>query len=137
MGLLDVMQWVTVAAEQQDRRPQLRIHSNATVMRKESAYLQKSSCIQESPKKQLYLYCQPLNEILEGMDPGSTLSGHCIHLGSPGLPLPSYQVLNHCLCPWLSISTTSVVRCCFHRSKTAYHLCKCNYSGNCKFWSPS
>ena len=50
--------------------------------------------------------CQPLNEVWEEVDPGSTPfshSGalrcivlHCIHLGSPGLALPSHQVLNHC-----------------------------------------
>ena len=31
---------------------------------------------------------------------------HCMHLSLPGLPLPSHQVLNECLKPWLSISAT-------------------------------
>ena len=31
---------------------------------------------------------------------------HCIHLSSPGLALPSHQVLHHCFRPWLSISAT-------------------------------
>jgi len=30
---------------------------------------------------------------------------HCIHLRSPGLALPSYQVLSHWFGPWFSIST--------------------------------
>jgi len=29
-----------------------------------------------------------------------------MHLSSPGLALPSHQVLNHCFRPWLSISAT-------------------------------
>lgn len=32
--------------------------------------------------------------------------GHCMHLSSPGLVLPSDQVLNHWFKLWLSISTT-------------------------------
>ena len=31
---------------------------------------------------------------------------HCMHLSSPGLALPSHQVLNHCFRPRLNISTT-------------------------------
>jgi len=55
--------------------------------------------------------CQPLNEGWEGVDPGSTPSSlscialHWMHLSSPGLALPSHQVLNHCFRPWFSIST--------------------------------
>ena len=32
---------------------------------------------------------------------------HCMHLSSPGLVLPSHQVLHYCFRPWLSISATS------------------------------
>jgi len=34
---------------------------------------------------------------------------HCMHLSSPGLTLPSYQVLNHWFKPWLSISATALL----------------------------
>jgi len=43
-------------------------------------------------------HCQPLNEVWEGVDPGSTFpvtQEHCMQLGSPGLALPSHQVLHH------------------------------------------
>jgi len=33
-------------------------------------------------------------------------SVHCMYLSSPGLALPSHQVLHHCFRPWLSISAT-------------------------------
>jgi len=55
-----------------------------------------------------HLHCQPLNEVWEGVHPGSSPSNHsvhCMHLSSAGLALPSHQVLNHCFKPWLSIST--------------------------------
>jgi len=56
-----------------------------------------------------YLHCQPLNEVWAEVDPGSTLpvtQAHCTHLSSPGLALPSHQVLNHWFRLWLSISST-------------------------------
>jgi len=53
------------------------------------------------------LHCQPLHEVWEGMDPGSTPSGHTGTLRTPELPwlaLPSHQVLSHCFKQRLSIS---------------------------------
>ena len=45
---------------------------------------------------------------------------HCIHLSSPGLALPSQQVLNHWFKLWLSISTTP-----FTASSNACFFLKC------------
>ena len=55
---------------------------------------------QESPVgvRHPHLYCQPLNEVQEGgswLHPLLVSQGHCMHLSSPGLALPSYQVLSH------------------------------------------
>jgi len=64
---------------------------------------------QESPAKHPSLHCQPLNEVWEGwiLAPALLVTQlHCMHLSSPGLALPSHQVLNHCSRPRLSISTT-------------------------------
>jgi len=74
----------------------------ALKQRKETAYLQKASDAQGSPERCPCLHCQPLKEIWERVDPGSTPSitqVHCMHLSSPGLALPSHQVLNHCFRP--------------------------------------
>ena len=85
---------------------------------KKAAYLQNTSGMQESLTRYHHLHYQPLNEVCEGMDPVSTPSGVggtqttqacCLHLSSPGLSLPSHQVLNHWFRPWLSISATSVI----------------------------
>jgi len=108
-----------MTAEQQGPRlQQVRIHPNEQLRayrsRKEAAYLQKSSGMQRSPERpHAHFHCQPLNELWEGVEPGCTLPVtqlHCIHLSSPGLALPSHQVLNHWFKVWLSISTTA-----FHR----------------------
>jgi len=53
-----------------------------------------------SSKRCSHLHHQPLNEVWEGVDPGSTPSSHSgvlcyMHLNSPGLALLSHQVLNH------------------------------------------
>ncbi|MEQ5319502.1 hypothetical protein ABN239_20970, partial [Providencia vermicola] len=53
--------------------------------RKESAYLQKASGTQGTPERCLYFYCQPLNEVWEGVDPGSSPSGHSAALHTPEL----------------------------------------------------
>ena len=58
-----------------------------------------------------HFHCQPFNEVWERVEPGSTPSGHsmhCMHLSSPGLALPSHQVLNHCFKLWLSITTITL-----------------------------
>jgi len=56
-----------------------------------------------SSKRCPHLLCQPLNEVWEGVDPGSTppvTQVYCIvNLSSPGLALPSHQALNHCFRP--------------------------------------
>jgi len=62
--------------------------------------------------------------------PGAVTQEHCMHLSSPGLALPSHQVLNHCFKPWLTISTTLNINICiqlkviltliiFHKDKEA------------------
>jgi len=50
------------------------------------AYLQKASDTQGSPARHPYLHCQPLNEVWEGIDPGSTPSGHSGALHTVELP---------------------------------------------------
>ena len=42
--------------------------------------------MQESPAKISHLHCQPLNEVWEGQDPGSTPPGHSGTLHAPELP---------------------------------------------------
>lgn len=64
--------------------------------------------IYSNPQKP-YLQCQPLNEIWEEVDPGSTHSGHSGGLHVSELPWvgPAFlQVLSHSFKPWLSIFTT-------------------------------
>ena len=41
---------------------------------------------QGSPARYPYLHCQPLNEVWEGVDPGSTPSAHSGTLHAPELP---------------------------------------------------
>jgi len=48
----------------------------AQKQRKESAYPQKALGMQEPPARSPCLHCQPLHEVWEGVDPGSTPSGH-------------------------------------------------------------
>ena len=96
----------TITAEQQSPRLQQvanmqQPHTNTQKQRKEIAYLQKTSGRQGSPEICPHLYCQPLNEVWEGVDSGSSPSGqsgamHCMQLSSPGLALSSHQVLYHC-----------------------------------------
>ena len=74
--------------------------------KKKPATSWKTSGRQESPARSPHFHCQPLSEVWEGVDPGSTPSSHPGALSSPGLALPSHQVLNHCFRSWLSISTT-------------------------------
>ena len=57
--------------------------------KKESAYLQKASGRQGPPAKYSQLHSQLLNEILEGVDPGSTPSSHSGALLAPELPWAS------------------------------------------------
>ena len=74
----------------------------AQKQRKEAAYLQKASSTQGSPAKHSCFHCQPLNEGWEGVDPGSSPSGHSAALHAPVLPWlgPAFhQVLNHCFKP--------------------------------------
>jgi len=81
----------TITAEQQSPRLQQvanmqQPHTNTQKQRKEIAYLQKTSGRQGSPAKNPYLHCQPLNEVWEGVDPGSTPSAHSGTLHAPELP---------------------------------------------------
>ena len=70
----------------------------AQEQRKEASYLQKASDKRGSSERSLHLHCQPLNEVWEGVDPGSSPSItqlHCMQVSSSGLALPFHQVLNH------------------------------------------
>jgi len=42
--------------------------------------------MQQSPSRHLCLHCQPLNEVWEGVDPGSTSSGQPGTTYAPELP---------------------------------------------------
>ena len=112
-----------IAGQQSPRPQQVRISPRAAAAdtkEKKSAYPWKASGRQGSPAKCPHLHCQALNEGWEEVDPGSSPSGHsvhCKHLSSPGLALPSHQVLNHCLKSWLNISTIPVF--------FLYLLCNC------------
>jgi len=92
-----------------------RSHGNKK-QRKEYSYPWKASGTQESPARYPYFHWQPLNEVWEGVDPGSTPSWDDVHLSSPGLAQPSHQMLNHCFKAWLSISTmlTSRLHAWYH-----------------------
>jgi len=62
----------------------------------------KASGTQRTPARPPCLYCLPLNEDWEGVNPDSTPSGHSDALHTPDLPevaLPSHQVLNHLAFP--------------------------------------
>ena len=76
---------------------QVRICSNTAAM--DTEIKESISGMERSPARYPCLHCQLLGEVREEEDPGSTLSVtqvHCMHLSSPGLALPSHQVLNHC-----------------------------------------
>jgi len=49
-------------------------------------YLQKVSGTQRSPAKYAYLHCEPLNEVWEGVETGSTPSSHSGALHTPEFP---------------------------------------------------
>ena len=52
-----------------------------------------------SSKRDPHLHCQPLSEVWEEVDPGSSPSSHSATLHAPKLPWlgPAFhQVLNHC-----------------------------------------
>ena len=70
---------------QQVRLPQIQ-QVWAEKQRQEIAYLQKTSCVQGSPTRYPCLHCQPLNEVWEGVGPGSSPSGHSGALHIPELP---------------------------------------------------
>lgn len=80
-----------IISEQGHRLQHIKTYSNTTAVstgkkRKENAYLQKASGTQGSPTECPYLHCQPINEVLEGVHPSSTPSGHSGVLHSPELP---------------------------------------------------
>jgi len=82
-----------MTAEQQDPRLQsVRVCSNTRAVgteikgRKKVAYLQKTSGMQGFLARYPCLPCQPLHEVWEGVDPGSTPSGHSGTLHTPELP---------------------------------------------------
>jgi len=58
--------------------------------------------MQGSPVRSPHLHCQPLNEGWKGWILAAALlvtQMHCLHLSSPGLALPSHQLLHHCFRP--------------------------------------
>ena len=95
--------WNATESTAMTAEQQVRICSNATAMSteiKEKSYLP-SEIIRHTARYPC-LHCQPLNEVWNRMDPDSTHSRHSaalLQLSSPGLALPSYQVLNHCFKP--------------------------------------
>ena len=74
------------------RLQQMRTSPNAAAADTETkeekiTYFQEASSRQGSPaKKNSCLHCQPLNEVWEGADPGSSLSSHSGTLHAPELP---------------------------------------------------
>ena len=82
-----------MTAEQQGPRlQQVKICSNATAISteikggKKASPLQKASGIQGSPTRHPHLHHQPLNEVLERMDSGSSPSNHSGKLHAAELP---------------------------------------------------
>ena len=53
---------------------------------KKSAYPWKASGTRKAPARYPCLLCQPLNEVWEGVEPGSTPSSHWDALHTPELP---------------------------------------------------
>jgi len=106
------MESTAITAEQQGPRLQrVRICSNAAA----TGTLEKErSCLPSevlryarvSSKSCSCLHCQPLKEG-SWLHPFWSLKVHRMHLSSPGLALPTHQVLNHCFIPRLSISATA------------------------------
>jgi len=69
----------------------VRVSSNATIVgiakkRKETTYLQETSGTHRFPGKYPHLRCQLLNEVWEGVDPGSTPSCPSRALHTPEFP---------------------------------------------------
>ena len=68
----------------------MRTCSNTTAVgtekKKKSAYPWKASDTQGSPVRSLCFHCQPLNEVWEGVRPGSAPSSHAGTLHAPELP---------------------------------------------------
>jgi len=104
-----------MTAEQQDPRlqQQVKISSSPTAMgtkTKERICLPSEGLrYRDLPVRSPHLHCQPLNELWKGWILAPLLlvnQEHCLHLCSPGLALPSHQVLNHWFRPWLSTSAT-------------------------------
>jgi len=82
----------TLATPNEDKQKcSSRGHRNK---RKKAAYLWKASGRQGYPTRYPHLHCQPLNEVWEGVDPGSTPSEHSGTLRAPELPYVG-QVLHH------------------------------------------
>jgi len=70
-----------------------------------------------SNKRCLCHHCQPLSEVWERVDPGSTPSSHSGTLLAPELSCVGptfYQVLNHCFKLWLSISAIDIAAGCLY-----------------------
>ena len=102
---------------------QIRTSPNATATNKETK--KKKSGGRNLQQERLPLHCQPLHEVWERVDPGSSPSNqlHCVHLSSPGLALPSHQVCNHCFRLRLSISMAP-----WYKSSAGVHWYKSTYS---------
>jgi len=88
------MQWKRTVEQQNSILQQVRIHSDATAAGTE---IRERSCLPseglQSPQvcrglqmRRSHLHCQPLNEVWEGADPGSSLSSHSGTLHAPELP---------------------------------------------------
>jgi len=111
----NAMESATKTAEQQDPRLQwVRMCSNTTPT---STEIRERSCLPSEGLRYTEISSKmpipPLATLTWGLgrggsqlQPDPVTQLYCKHLSSPGLALPSYQVLNHCFKPWISITTT-------------------------------
>ena len=100
----NMMESTVIIAEQQSLwLQQTRTSPNAAAMDTETKgkklhTFEKPQVDRDLQMRYPHLHCQPLHEVWEEVDLSSTPSGHSdalLALGSPGLALPSQQVLNY------------------------------------------
>ena len=84
-SIVIIEEWQKPLAAAKEDRPKCSSHRHRNKGRK-CAYLWKASSIQGSAERYPHLHYQPLNEVWEGVGPGSSPSGHSHTLHAPVLP---------------------------------------------------
>ena len=137
-------------AQPGSRLQQVRVRLNAAAVSieiKEATYLQKTLDTQRSPARHPCFHCQPLNEVWEGVDPGSTPSSHSgtLHAAElpwvgpafpPGAQSPVQAVTQH-FCYTFTLSYSQEEKYSAFRL-TAFRICsiqKHHYARSNHYWN--